>query len=58
MSCHVKGDLKKIVNGKAVSLTVNYDKFKNSAHKDNSCIKCHTNINVSNNPVCLNSGLS
>ncbi|MBI1931776.1 MAG: hypothetical protein HYS24_04500 [Ignavibacteriales bacterium] len=56
MSCHVKGDLKKIVNGKAVSLTVNYDKFKNSAHKDNSCIKCHTNINISNNPVCLNSG--
>ena len=41
---------------KQISLFVDYDKFKNSAHKENSCIKCHTNINVSNNPICLNSG--
>lgn len=56
MSCHFDKNLHKTVNGKEVSLYVDYEKFKASAHKDNSCIKCHTNINVSNNPVCLNSG--
>ena len=56
MQCHGKKDLYKIVDGKQVSLYVDYNEFKNSAHKDNSCIKCHTNISNAKNPICLNSG--
>ncbi|MFA5805613.1 MAG: cytochrome c3 family protein [Melioribacteraceae bacterium] len=56
MKCHGQKELTKIVDGKPVSLYVNYDQFKNSAHTNNSCIKCHTNISNSKKPVCLNSG--
>ncbi len=56
MKCHGQKELTKIIDGKPVSLYVNYDQFKNSAHTNNSCIKCHTNISNSKNPVCLNSG--
>ena len=56
MSCHIDEALHKNTNGKNVSLSVNFGEFKNSAHKENSCIKCHTNINIANSPICLNSG--
>ncbi len=56
MNCHGQKDLTKIVDGKKVSLYVDINKFKNSVHNQNSCIKCHTNISPSKNPVCLNSG--
>ncbi|MFZ1291602.1 MAG: cytochrome c3 family protein [Melioribacteraceae bacterium] len=56
MSCHINKDLHKEKNGKQISLFIEFDKFKNSAHNESSCIKCHTNINVSKNPVCLDSG--
>ncbi len=56
IKCHSQKDLKKVVNGKEVSLYIDVEKFKNSSHKINSCIKCHTNISNSKNPVCLNSG--
>lgn len=56
MSCHGNKDLHKVVDGKRVSLFVDVAKLKESAHGVNSCIKCHTNISKSKNPVCLNSG--
>ena len=56
MKCHADENLKMAKDGKEISLFVDYDKHKNSAHKDNSCIKCHTNISVSNKPVCIDSG--
>ena len=56
MTCHIDENLTKTVDGKKIPLFVDYDEFKNSAHKDNSCIKCHTNINISNKPICSNSG--
>lgn len=56
MTCHIDENLHTEKNGKKVSLFVDYKSFKNSAHQENSCIKCHTNINVANKPVCLNSG--
>jgi len=56
MTCHIDENLTKTVNGEEVSLFVDYKSYKNSAHKENSCIKCHTNINVSNNPICIDSG--
>lgn len=56
IDCHSRDDVYKIVDGERISLKVDNDKIKNSVHKDNSCVKCHTNVSVSNNPVCLNSG--
>lgn len=56
MKCHGQKDLTKVVNGKSVSLFVDINQFKNSAHTNNSCIKCHTNISNAKNPICLNSG--
>lgn len=56
MTCHRDQNLHKMVDGKRVSLFVDYDRFKKSVHAVNSCIKCHTNISNAKNPVCLNSG--
>jgi len=56
MACHIDENLQMRKDDKIISLFVDYDKHKKSAHKDNSCIKCHTNINVSNNPICVDSG--
>jgi cytochrome b subunit of formate dehydrogenase len=56
MSCHGKQDLVRIENGVEDSLYVSYDTHMGSAHGKNSCIKCHTNVSVSRNPVCLASG--
>ncbi len=56
MKCHSNKDLSKTVDGKKISLFVDYNHFKGSVHSNNSCIKCHTNISNSNNPVCKNSG--
>lgn len=56
MKCHSDEKLKMWKNGKEISLHMDYSKFKNSAHKENSCIKCHTNVNVSNSPICIESG--
>jgi predicted CXXCH cytochrome family protein len=56
MSCHIDKDLFMESNGKRISLYVDYELHKNSAHKESSCIKCHSNIDVANRPVCINSG--
>ncbi len=56
MKCHADKNLSMTLNGEKVSLYVDIDEHNNSAHKDNSCIKCHTNISITNNPICLNSG--
>ncbi len=56
MKCHSQKDLSKVVDGKKVSLYVDINQFNNSVHKVNSCVKCHTNMSNSKNPVCLNSG--
>ena len=56
MSCHNNKDLYMTVNDKRISLYIDVTQIKNSAHKDNSCIKCHTNVSTSNNPVCKGSG--
>lgn len=56
ISCHEKENIFKTVNGEKISLHIDIKGFKNSVHKDNSCVKCHTNVNDKNNPICLNSG--
>ncbi|MDX1699426.1 MAG: cytochrome c3 family protein, partial [Melioribacteraceae bacterium] len=56
MSCHIDKDLHKEKDGEQVSLFIDYESLRNSAHKENSCIKCHTNIDVSKRPICIDSG--
>ena len=56
MNCHGNKNLHKTVNGKKISLYINIDEVKKSAHAGDNCIKCHTNISNAKNPVCLNSG--
>ena len=56
MNCHNDKNLSRLVNGKRESLYVDYAEHKKSVHKANTCIKCHTNISISNSPVCLKSG--
>ncbi|OGU58649.1 MAG: hypothetical protein A2V66_03835 [Ignavibacteria bacterium RBG_13_36_8] len=56
LSCHSNKSLQKTVNGKRISIFVDQDELSHSAHGTNPCIKCHTNISNSRNPVCLNSG--
>lgn len=56
MSCHGNENLKVNKNGKEISLFVDYAKYKNSVHKKNSCIKCHSNIDVGKKIICMDSG--
>lgn len=56
MSCHSNKDLTRVVDGEEQSLYVDLDDLNHSAHKDNSCIKCHTDISEFKDPICLESG--
>lgn len=56
MSCHSKKNLTKNVNGESVSLFVDIEQHNGSAHKDETCIRCHTNVSVLKDPVCKTSG--
>ena len=56
MGCHNDRNIFKIVNGEKVPLYVDINEHNNSAHKDNSCVKCHSNVTTSSNPICKNSG--
>ncbi len=56
MACHQDKTLQYERNGEQKSLFVDLVEFKNSVHKENTCIKCHSNINISNLPVCKDSG--
>lgn len=56
MKCHADPDISVEVNGKKRSLYVDPREVASSAHNQHSCIKCHTQVNVMNDPVCLSSG--
>lgn len=56
MECHSDPKLFKMEGGIKVSLYVDSADFEYSAHKDNSCVKCHSNVSISKNPVCIGSG--
>jgi cytochrome b subunit of formate dehydrogenase len=48
LACHGDASLTKDANGKAVSLFVDADKFKNSMHGGMfSCVDCHTDVKTS-----------
>ncbi|NIR49051.1 hypothetical protein GWO43_11420 [candidate division KSB1 bacterium] len=56
LSCHSDKNLTKSTDGQIRSLYVDLDRLQNSVHRNNQCIKCHTDVSRSKNPVCLNSG--
>lgn len=56
MSCHSDKNLTREVDGEIRSLYVDVNDLTHSIHKDNSCIKCHTNVSQFNDPICLESG--
>jgi len=56
ISCHGKEELQKVDDGEVISLHVDVEEHRNSAHGKNPCIKCHTDISVSRDPVCRGSG--
>ncbi len=56
MSCHSNENLYKVVDGDTVSLFVDPEVVARSAHRTNSCIKCHADVSRSRNPICLDSG--
>jgi cytochrome b subunit of formate dehydrogenase len=56
VSCHGDEELEKIDGGEVISLYVDAEEHQKSAHGKNSCIKCHTNISNSRDPVCRSSG--
>ncbi len=56
LSCHENENLVKVVDGDTLSLYVNSKDIEHSAHQTTQCIKCHTTVNKSRNPVCLNIG--
>lgn len=56
MTCHSDENLTRVVDGKEQSLYVDPNDIQHSAHKDNSCIKCHTDISEFNDPICIESG--
>lgn len=56
LACHTKQDIHKTDNGQTISLFVNANAFEQSVHRNEPCVRCHTNVSISKNPVCLNSG--
>lgn len=56
LSCHAKRDLVKSTYDHVDALFVDKTHLENSAHQQNSCVKCHTNINPAKDPVCRDSG--
>ncbi|MCF8219841.1 MAG: hypothetical protein K9I68_05705 [Bacteroidales bacterium] len=56
MYCHKREDIYKIENGERINLTVDDSHLENSAHSEQACIKCHTDVSNAKSPVCENSG--
>lgn len=56
LECHADPNIHKIVDGEKISLLVEVDSLAHSVHKEQRCIRCHTNVNVYSDPICLNSG--
>ncbi len=46
LKCHEKNDIQRAENGKRVSLHISVDSLSNSVHKNISCTKCHTDVNL------------
>lgn len=54
--CHSDQDVHVEENGEMVSLFVDAARYSNSAHGELSCVSCHTLVDRSHDPVCLDIG--
>lgn len=56
LKCHEKDDIYKIVNGDTISLKVDKQDIEMSAHKNITCVKCHSDITVNAKRPCVTAG--
>ncbi|MGK5090708.1 hypothetical protein WDW89_01680 [Deltaproteobacteria bacterium TL4] len=54
LSCHSNPDLEVVKNGRNVSLYTDIAQLKGSVHAEQSCVKCHFDVNPARDPVCKN----
>ncbi len=52
MVCHSRPDLTGEKDGKTVSMTVDNDVLKHSAHENVACAKCHTDLSIEHERPC------
>ncbi len=56
MKCHAKDDVYKIENGDTISLKIDIDDIKYSAHKKITCVKCHSDVTANVGRPCSTAG--
>ena len=56
LSCHNNDDIHKVVDGKEVSLKVNVTDIAESAHKNITCVKCHSDVTANIPRPCTTAG--
>ncbi len=50
--CHSKDNIYKVSNGDTISLKVNMSDFRNSIHKNITCVKCHSDVSAQLDRPC------
>ncbi len=56
LTCHSIDSKSPKAKGVADSLKINIEDFSNSVHKNIQCIKCHTKVDLKNEPICNDAG--
>ncbi|HKI87792.1 MAG TPA: cytochrome c3 family protein [Draconibacterium sp.] len=56
LACHERDDIHKVVDGQNVSLKVNVNDIANSAHKNITCVKCHSDVTANRARPCETAG--
>lgn len=56
LACHTRPDIFKVVDGDTISLHIDETGVQHSVHRNQTCIRCHTDVNISKRPVCKDSG--
>ncbi|MBF0238552.1 MAG: cytochrome c3 family protein [SAR324 cluster bacterium] len=55
LSCHSDPNLQMTRNGRTISLYTDESQLKKSVHFEQSCVKCHFDVNPARDPVCKES---
>ncbi len=56
LACHERDDIHKVVDGKNVSLKVDVNDMASSAHKNITCVKCHSDVTANRARPCETAG--
>ncbi|RMD91098.1 MAG: hypothetical protein D6813_08150 [Calditrichaeota bacterium] len=56
LRCHARKDIRKVVDGKTVSLTVHREDLANSMHRNIPCVKCHSDVSPERRRPCETAG--